>query len=232
MLRQEGFFESERQVFTTLRDAGFAPKNVVDIGASNGAWTRACLKVFPEARYRLYEPLYSHLPDYKNGLDALVAASKNVELLQLAVADKAGISDFYITPDSVGSSLLAVGTAKKIAIETTTLDEDLAAVGSAPDILKMDTQGSELRILKGAKSIIPRSRVIVVESWLYRGYGPPTPLAHEIIAELLQYNFRVFTIGGPYFDPRNILYAVDLYFGSADVLNLLGSQPFAYGKAL
>jgi FkbM family methyltransferase len=229
MLGEEGFFESERQVFGVLRSVGFLPENIVDIGASDGSWTRACLDVFPNANYRLYEPLCSHLAHYKEGLEALIGSRRNVTLRTAGVADRSGASDFYITPDWVGSSLLPVGTAKKIEIEITTLDEDLAGMDVGPDILKMDTQGGELRILKGARTVIPRTRVVVIESWFYRGYGAPTPLAHEIVEEMLQYDFRLFTIGGPYFNPGNILYAVDLFFGRSDLLELLGPNPFRRG---
>jgi FkbM family methyltransferase len=232
MLQEESFFESERQIFTILRDAGFKPKNIVDIGASNGDWTRCCLPIFPTANYQLYEPLYAHLDHYKDGLDKLTAAHSNVNLRKIALADKAGTADFYMTPNSVGSSLIPVGVAKKIQIELSTLNKEFAATEFSLDILKMDTQGGELRILQGGGSVIRRTQIVVVESWLYRGYGPPTPLAHEIIDELSNYDFRVFAMGGPYFNPENILYAVDLYFGNAAVLAQLGPQPFARGKAL
>jgi FkbM family methyltransferase len=230
MLREETFFESEQQIFTVLRNVGFSPASIIDIGASNGEWTRRCLPIFPAANYKLYEPLYSHLPDYKEGLDKLTAAHPNVSLRKIALADKSGTADFYLTPNSVGSSLLPLADAKKIQIELSTLDNEFSAAGDSLDILKMDTQGGELRILQGGKSVVRRSRVVVVESWLYPGYGPPTPLAHQIIDELSKYDFRVFAIGGPYSDPQNVLYALDLYFGSADVLAQLGSHPFADGK--
>ena len=204
MLREERFFESEQEIFSILRDAGFAPKLIVDIGASDGAWTRGCLGLFPDAHYHLYEPLYSHLEHYQIGLDKLIANNNKVSVHALALADVAQVADFFITPHSVGSSLLPVGDARKIQVEITTLDQDLKHITTPIDILKMDTQGGELRILKGAQSVIPRSRVIVVESWFYRGYGSPTPLAHEIVDELLQYDFRVFGMGGPYFDPGNV----------------------------
>jgi FkbM family methyltransferase len=230
MLREEKFFETEQQIFTVLRNAGFSPANIIDIGASNGDWTRCCLPIFPTASYKLYEPLYSHLPHYKEGLDKLTAAHANVSLRKVALADRSGTTDFYMTPNFVGSSLIPLGNAEKIQIELSTLDKEFSGAGGSLDILKMDTQGGELRILQGGKSVMKRSRVVVVESWLYPGYGPPTPLAHQIIDELSKYDFRVFAIGGPYSNPQNVLYALDLYFGSADILAQLGSHPFADGK--
>ena len=227
MLRNERFFESEREIFSVLKERGFEPSLIVDIGASNGAWTRNCLNVFEDGQYLLYEPLYPHLDHYRSGIDKLTASNRRITCRPLALADKPLVADFFITPNSVGSSLLKVSDSRTVQVEVTTLDQDLERVSGSIDILKMDTQGSELRILRGAKSVIPRSRVILVESWLYRGYGSATPLANEIIAELHGYGFRVFGMGGPYFNPENVLYAVDLYFGTPDILELLGPEPFA-----
>ncbi|HKP23030.1 MAG TPA: FkbM family methyltransferase [Dongiaceae bacterium] len=226
MLREEQFFDTEREIFSVLRAKGFSPKLIIDIGASDGSWTSHCRKIFPDPQYRLYEPLYSHLDHYRNGIDGLIAGSDRISVRPVALAEKAQKADFFITPHSVGSSLLPLSEAKKIVVDVATLDEDVAHITSPIDILKMDTQGAELRILRGAKSVLSRCRIVVVETWVYRGYGPPTPLAHEIVDELAGHDFRAFGAGGAYFNPGNVLYAIDLYFGKPEILTLLGSHPF------
>jgi hypothetical protein len=48
----------EVRIFSLLRDtAGFDPKVIFDIGASNGEWSRIISEVFPNAVYHLFEPL-------------------------------------------------------------------------------------------------------------------------------------------------------------------------------
>jgi hypothetical protein len=42
--------------FALLKRFGFAPKNILDIGANRGLWTREAIKFFPEERYTLVEP--------------------------------------------------------------------------------------------------------------------------------------------------------------------------------
>ena len=39
------------------RAQGFSPTTVIDVGASNGQWTRECRQIFPGARYLLVDPL-------------------------------------------------------------------------------------------------------------------------------------------------------------------------------
>lgn len=224
MLQEENFFESEKTIFTTLREAGFLPRTVLDIGASNGEWTEACLQIFPTAAYHLYEPLYSHLNHYKAGLDTLAAQNRNVQVHTVGLANRVGTADFYVASNFVGSSLLPLTLAQKIEIETTTLDKEFGNSDESIDIVKMDTQGGELLILQGARNVITRASIVLAECWLYPGYGPSTPLAHQIIEELSRYKFSVMGISAPYFDERHVLCALDICFAKSEILGLLGSH--------
>jgi hypothetical protein len=52
--------------FRMLKQRGFAPKHIVDIGANHGEWTRTALKYFLDAYYTLVEPqdhLKIHIQD-------------------------------------------------------------------------------------------------------------------------------------------------------------------------
>src|SRR5438034_11521945 len=43
--------------FEKLRKLGVAPRQIVDVGAASGTWTRECMTVFPNAEYFLIDPL-------------------------------------------------------------------------------------------------------------------------------------------------------------------------------
>lgn len=126
------------------------------------------------------------------------------------LADAPGSVDFYLTPNLYGSSLLPVHNAEKITIQLVTLDAGTPAE-FAPDIVKMDVQGGELRIIRGGLETLKRAELVVVETWLYRGYGAGTPLAHEIIEEMEKLGL-VVAAGGPYINETGILYSIDFYF--------------------
>lgn len=58
-LRRESHHFVSPKVMTCLermRDQGFKPAIVMDVGAATGDWTRSCLRIFPEAQYILVEP--------------------------------------------------------------------------------------------------------------------------------------------------------------------------------
>jgi hypothetical protein len=48
-----GFQDALRRV----KKRGIVPRQIIDVGAAKGLWTRECLEVFPEANYFLVEPL-------------------------------------------------------------------------------------------------------------------------------------------------------------------------------
>jgi hypothetical protein len=39
-----------------LKQLGFAPRHIVDVGANHGDWTRAAIQFSPDAPYALIEP--------------------------------------------------------------------------------------------------------------------------------------------------------------------------------
>jgi hypothetical protein len=78
-------------------------------------------------------------------------------------------------------------------------------------MVKMDTQGAEMRILSSAEETITKAAVLLIETWLERAYGPATPLLHEIVAWLGDRGFFVGDTVGEYREgPR--LISVDLLF--------------------
>ena len=88
-----------------------------------------------------------------------------------------------------------IGYVRDIALKSETLPAALrrAAIDVADyDSLVIDTQGSELLVLKGAASLLPGFRYIVVEAADFDAYKGATT-AVEITAYLAPLGFRVLT---------------------------------------
>jgi len=47
---------SLERFFPLIKNFGFRPRNVWDVGANHGNWTRAAVSFFPDAEYTLIEP--------------------------------------------------------------------------------------------------------------------------------------------------------------------------------
>jgi hypothetical protein len=72
-----------------------------------------------------------------------------------------------------------------------------------PDLIKLDTQGSELDILRGAAGLLPTATAILCECWLFPGYGKATPLWLEVANFLREQGFEIFDFGWVYRRPSD-----------------------------
>ena len=86
-----------------------------------------------------------------------------------------------------------------------------------PDLLKADTQGFEFELLKGVEANLPRIKVLLLETWLSRGYGPATPLLAELIEWLGDRGFVLADFGDGYRDASGLMRSVDAFFLHKDV---------------
>lgn len=139
------------------------PLVCVDVGANEGQTIQRILAEFPSAVVHSFEP--SH--DTFSRLQALVAGEPRAKLYQLACGSTSGTIDFYVTKNHWCSSVLAPSdlgkrfygdwydTQRVVKVPITTLD-NWAREHNIPrvDLLKVDAQGYDLEVLKGATSLL------------------------------------------------------------------------------
>jgi FkbM family methyltransferase len=182
-----------RGTFAALARAklrGFAPAAVLDIGASNGQWTRECRALFPDARYLLADPLEGN----RAALATLAATDARVSVWNGAVgAHPARLplhchgdqSSFFASKDFAGS---------EASVEVRTLDSFWESGRfTAPALLKADVQGYELEVLKGASRCLESAEVLILEV-SFREYYDGGALAHEVIGYLGERGFCVYDV--------------------------------------
>ncbi len=154
---------------------------LVDAGARGGLFSLGILNPFIEAYG--FEPHPGSFHDLRQLTDN--REYKKVSLFQAGLWDKPGKAIFNISANASYNSLLVpdldnysrhmglmreyagwekqISTIEKTTIETLTLDqfcksEKLARI----DLLKLDTQGSEMRILQGAAELIRNGKIGVL----------------------------------------------------------------------
>jgi FkbM family methyltransferase len=142
---------------------GLKPETIIDVGAARG--TPALYDVFPEARHILIEPLEEYIPD----LDSLVSKLNKAEYIIAAATATPGNIVINVHPDLVGSSIYKENENSDVngverTIPALTLDEICNERGTkGPYLLKIDTQGAELEVLKGAKTILEDTELVILE---------------------------------------------------------------------
>lgn len=153
---------------------------VLDAGAYTGQAASAFHKILPSATIYSFEPL----ADCYEKLNATMAGVTQFKSFNLALGDRQDQVRMNRSAFAPSSSLLRMAGLHKdafpfsagetaVMVNVTTLDEMAPELDLKENILlKIDVQGYEDRVLRGALSIIDRIRVIIVEtsfSELYEG---------------------------------------------------------------
>lgn len=169
MVYQEIFLGNEHQ-----KAAGFdlAQGTLIDIGANEGFYTiKMCLRnpnlqaicVEPSsATYRLLRQNIK-LNNLENRVKLIKAAVWSDNQKQTLLSLPSTTSNAGLVNSSVHSPWLLRKGARKETVPAITLEEILRMASSEVDLLKIDTEGSELEILKGGIESLDRVRRVVVE---------------------------------------------------------------------
>ena len=176
----QGDFALLYQAFRRLRRRGYQPDFVIDVGASTGVWSDTAKRVFPNARYILIDPLHSH---YVRINKWFFRRNPDFEPITAAVSDQPGEAELNVSPDLYGSSLLKPGDSRpydSLKVPVLTLDQiarerELKGRG----LLKVDVQFTEHLVLAGARQLLERVDVLLLELSLFR-YAPGALLFHEM----------------------------------------------------
>jgi FkbM family methyltransferase len=175
-----------------LKAMGVTPGQIVDVGASDGKWTRECMTIFPDARYFLVDPL----PENAAPLKALQAAQPRVKFWSGGLGAQPGTLSMKVHGDqsSFLNSEYASGPGQERAVEVRTLDSFLGSdLLDPPAMIKADVQGYELEVLKGAGKCLNTTQLLLLEVSFRRIYAG-CPLAHEVISHVASAGFRAYDI--------------------------------------
>ncbi len=179
-----------------LKQNGFSPQSVFDVGAYQGDFAALCFQLWPATNVKCFEVL----PEPSNKI--LTMAEKHPGRLQLIPcllgAEIRPHVEFNLceTASSVLNELAKANT-KKAFFPMRTIDEvvERDLLGQAPDFLKMDVQGYELEVLKGAARSLPSIKVILAEVNLLDIYDG-VPLLAELVSWLSDRGWAAYDICG------------------------------------
>jgi len=140
---------------------GRDPQLVLDVGANVGQTTKLVKGRFPAAVVHAFEPIGSTF----DALQAEVGSLPQVSCHRLALSDRSGSMSISTLPRDPRNSLTStfLHEVKGLVQETVTLvrlDAFLSERGiRGADILKTDTEGHEMEVLRGAEEVLRRGDV-------------------------------------------------------------------------
>jgi FkbM family methyltransferase len=152
----EGIYEPQvTELFGTIIDEGMV---VVDVGANLGYYT-----VFASKLVNQTGRVYAFEPEEKNYQFLLrniqLNDCQNVNPERRAVSDRIGNMKLYLSDSNPGDHTLGEQTSegrRTVDTQTITLDE-VFKNSSRVDIVKMDTQGHEMKCMRGMLQLIQSS---------------------------------------------------------------------------
>ena len=165
-------YHNMRSTANTIRlieQQGWAPDQMVDAGAHNSDWAYWLLKRWPQIDVTSFEP--------------------NRNCNPVGKVYRVGLSDECCTGTLVGHGMAAEVLRGPGPVNVVRLDTVIKVGGKA--ILKIDTQASTLRTLRGCGDLLPRFRVVHVEMW---DEGAPEYMLHAIHDLLTTSGFNRFTV--------------------------------------
>jgi FkbM family methyltransferase len=205
--------------FTFLREHGFSPANIIDIGANRGAWTRSAVRFFPDCRYTLVEPQ----PDFQIHVRDLIDAGHNINWVHAGVSDRSGTLPLTIHSFDSSSSFAPTPAEaqadgfKQIMVPVKTLNEIVAQSGSMPEMVKIDAEGFDLRAFSGGSDLFGKTDFFLLEAAVFaNARWSQKPVENNFLAvmqKMADAGYRLFDITDFNRSPRHqVLWLCELAF--------------------
>ncbi|MCB1016503.1 MAG: FkbM family methyltransferase [Acidimicrobiales bacterium] len=176
-----------------------APATVVDVGANKGQFSRAAATAFPGCRLVAFEPLEAVAAEWRANLADVPGAEIHV----CALGGEDGTVAFHPHEYSLSSSVLPLvagagaeggggaGELAPVEVPVRRLDDVLADEElRGPVLAKLDVQGYELEVLRGAAGTLRRVDALVVELAFEQHYEGQ-PLFTDLLGALAESGFAL-----------------------------------------
>lgn len=183
-----------------VRQNGFTPAGIVDIGANRGDWSRMARSVFPGCPIAMFDGNPRYEP---------VLAATACDL------GKASCTIAVLGPETKAQVVFySSGPRSSVLVELTTLPreaeqqpmrllDDLigqSAIGApvpAGLLMKLDVQGFELEVLRGGMSTLAQAELLVLETSLLP-YNEGGPTFAEVVEFMNDAGFVAFDFCGQF----------------------------------
>ena len=164
--------------------------NIIDVGANIGQVALLLLQYFPQASLTCFEPSKRNYERLVENLSYL----ENVVCLPFALGASAGEAELHIYTNDLCNTLVPTFREPWLehvgveAVKVVTLDQFAAEHKiSSIDILKIDVEGYELSVLKGALWLLTNHRI----RFVYAEVGFHRNRRHQCFSDLIDFMFAL-----------------------------------------
>ena len=184
---------------------------IIDVGASDGIWSRLALNFYPTSRYFLIEAN----PAHEQALRDFVFENSNAQYILAAAGEKQGdqVNFSFDSEDLYSGQASYVPQSNSVTISEITIDNEIKSRKlKGPYLIKLDTHGFEIPIFRGALQTLKNTDVIIVECYNFK-ISPECLLFYEMCEYLGQLGFRCIDLADPLWRPFDqAFWQMDLIF--------------------
>ena len=190
----------------------------VDVGAYLGDFSERVLGDFPSATGLLFEPTDLSF----QALTKRFCANTSVHVFNLALSIESGEAEFYMVTDSATNSLLGFKTPGLDPHSTVkpveTLDRVLQSQIGLPPVrlLKVDTQGNDLRVLQGARGVVSAHRPAILIEAIFVALYESQCSYYEIFEFMNDNHYLLAAVLEPHSTSEGLWAFADLLFVPAE----------------
>ena len=171
----------------------FRPANILDVGAANGEWARGAHTIWPAARIVGVEPNAREVP----ALERTRAEVPHFDFIRGFLGAEARTVSYV--DSETQTSLFAAGPetpGTPAEAPMYVLDELLASGRLAqPQFVKLDVQGYELEVLRGAGELLRGVDAVLMEV-TFAAFLPGMPTIDDVLPFMLERGFAWYDIAG------------------------------------
>lgn len=181
------------------------PWTLVDVGANDGGFLSSAFQLVSPREVFVFEPL----PACQASLQALLSKHSNAHLFPCAVGSAKGELELHCTGDSKMSSALEPAAhieglyqsgnfkvVRKVTVPVVRLD-DVLPDELPVDLLKIDVQGFELEVFKGAERTLKRTRSVLLEVNYVEHYKGGAGFGN-VYDVMRGHGFKIYGVSAPY----------------------------------
>jgi len=192
---------------------GIHVNTVIDVGASNGMWSKMCLNHFDQAKYLLIEAQQPHEKD----LAAFKSQNSKIDYVLAAAGPRKG-KIFFDTSSLLGGVASDTPLNENfVEVPVTTIDDEVRNRGLKPPFLiKLDTHGFEVPILEGALETLKNASLVIIETYNFK-LREGSLRYHEMVAYMEKLGFSSIEIADLLLRSKDkSLWQMDTFFIRSD----------------
>lgn len=177
-----------------LRTNEFTPEHIFDVGAYSGDFARLCRKVWPSAKLTCFEVLPHRVLELRSWCARDGMAVVIESLLGAEIKSAVPFHEMETASSVLEEHIPQVKPLRSYPMQT--IDSIVKSKGMmAPNFLKLDVQGYELEVLKGAQNTLSKMSVVLAEVNLIDVHKG-APLLDELVLFMRDGGFVVYDICG------------------------------------